>query len=371
MSDYKTLSPAEVKDTAGAYYQQRAPKTAAKAEPVYILVGAQPGAGKSAAASIVRSGLVAQGGYIHVDADRMRERIDTRGTTPSSDETQQDAGRLVAELRRQAIDGQRNILEEGTFRNPDSIGAFLDARRADGYQLEMVAVATARDESLLGIYQRFEAQHAAGSNNPRFVSAEYHDDAMKGFDKTLAQHAEKFSRVRVVNRAGEVLFDTRNADRDGPSAVKALREGQTLTDAKLKAVAASWVLLEGHAKARSADPEYLSGLVRHKQACEVEMQARMRTHAITSLEGHYGKIRGNSDFRHHEKDELVKAAYFRGIYEKSSEFKGVSPDFKAYDTKMGNRETLRQLPDVPELEVPEETKTVSRNQAAERDDMSL
>lgn len=370
MSDYKKLSSEEVQQVASDYYQRRAVKTEQRAQPVYVFVGAQPGAGKSAAAHIVRKALVDQGGYIHLDADRMRERIDTRGGKPSSDETQQDAGRLVSELRKLAIDGNRNILEEGTFRNAESIGPFFDARRADGYQLEMVAVATPRDESLLGIYQRFEAQHAAGSDNPRFVSADYHDEAMLGFDKTLTQHADKFSRVRVVNRNGEVLFDSRDVANSASNAVKALREGQVLRDAKLAAVNASWGLLEARAQQRGADPGYLVNLGHHKQASEIEMQARMSIHARSEFVNHLKALSKSPDFATHRKDELAKVAYFRGVYEKSSELKGETPNFHAYDAKMANRETLRQFPEPPVGEVPENTKAASRGRAAD-DDLSL
>ncbi len=77
-----------------------------------------------------------------------------------------------------------------------------------GYKVELFAVATPREESLLGIYQRHEMQHAAGGANPRFVSEKYHDEAMQGFESTLDRAAAQLDRVRVADRSGTVLYDS-------------------------------------------------------------------------------------------------------------------------------------------------------------------
>jgi len=102
----------------------------------------------------------------------------------------------------------------------------------------------------------------------------------------------------------------------------------------------------------------------------VEEHAAIHTHAVKELGRHYEQVRENPIFKMHDKDELAKVAYFRGVYEKNSEFKGDTPNFYAYDAKMANRETLRQLPEPPFVEVPENTKAVSRGRAAD-DDLSL
>ena len=75
MADYKPLTDNEVRETASAYYAERQAKSLPQEQPAIVLVGGQPGAGKSAASSIVKAELAMQGGYVHVDADRMRERI--------------------------------------------------------------------------------------------------------------------------------------------------------------------------------------------------------------------------------------------------------------------------------------------------------
>lgn len=257
---YQPLTPAEIKETARAYYRERAGKTRAPEAPTYALVGGQPGAGKSFAGQMVRDELASVGGYIHVDADRMRERIDTKGTKPSSQETQADAGRLVGELRSYAIADRRNVIEEGTFRDNLAALAFVQARKDDGYRVELVAVATPAAESTLGIYQRHEQQHLSGSHNPRFVPQDYHDKAMQGFERSVALVAPLVDRSRVITRDGAVLYDSASRDNKHPSAVAALRAGQQLTPERLTPVQNGWEIVRELAQARGADHAYMAAV---------------------------------------------------------------------------------------------------------------
>jgi adenylylsulfate kinase-like enzyme len=116
MAGYKNLTDAEIQAISAKYFAKREEKSTAQKQPVIVFVGAQPGAGKSAAAERVRRELVKHGGYIHVDADRMREEIPINGGKPTSQETQADAGKLANAVRALAIKGRRNIIEEGTLR---------------------------------------------------------------------------------------------------------------------------------------------------------------------------------------------------------------------------------------------------------------
>ena len=260
MEAYRSLSAEEVRQIAGGYYADRARKTVALDQPSFVYVGAQPGAGKTTAGKMVRAELRERGGFIHIDADRMRESIPVHGSRPTSEQTQQDAGRLVGELRSRALDGRRNALEEGTFRDTDAALASIQARKADGYRVELIAVATPREESLLGIYQRYEAQYAAGALNPRFVPQAYHDTAMKGFDKTFQSVENVVDRVRVVTREGELLHDSARQKNPYPSAYAALRAGQELTPERREQVQNGWAIVGELARSRGADPVYMSAV---------------------------------------------------------------------------------------------------------------
>ena len=227
MSGYQPPTPDEVRAIAQVYYLQRQVRAEAVERPTMVLVGGQTGAGKSSAAKLVRAELRQAGGFVHVDADRLRERINLRGESPTSEETQATAGALAGALRSIAMDGRRHLLEEGTFRSAVTLEGFVKRIQAAGYRVELVAVATPFEESCLGIYQRFEAQHAQGNANPRFISDRYHDESALGFAVTVDALASRFDRVRVVNRAGEVYFDSQAAGRH-PSAIDALKAGQAI-----------------------------------------------------------------------------------------------------------------------------------------------
>lgn len=264
MAGYQPLTSDEVHDGAKAYFDERKDKSQSLVEPLHILVGGQPGAGKTQASFLARGELAQQGGFIHVDADRMREQIPLGSTKPTSEQTQADAGRLVAELRSLATLSKRNIIEEGTFRDAEGADKFIKGRQAQGYKVELLAVATPREESLLGIYQRFEHQHQLGSENPRFVPEKYHDDTMRGFENTLARSAS-IDRVRVIDRAGQVLFDTQAQHNKQANAIEALAAGRKLTDMKLAQITTSWVAVELAARQRNAPIDYLEAVSGHAQ----------------------------------------------------------------------------------------------------------
>jgi UDP-N-acetylglucosamine kinase len=99
MAGYTPLSNDGVCEIAKAYFDERKDKSQTLDEPRHVLVGGQPGAGKTQASFLARGELAKQGGFIHVDADRMREHIPMGSAKPTSEQTQADAGRLVAELR--------------------------------------------------------------------------------------------------------------------------------------------------------------------------------------------------------------------------------------------------------------------------------
>ena len=349
MADYKPLSDSAVDEIATSYFNERQHKTFQQEQPTIVLVGGQPGAGKSVAAVMVRAEMSMQGGYVHVDADRLRERIRVGDSKPTSEETQADPGRLVAVLRGHATQGRRNIVEEGTFRNPGGMAKFIQGRHELGYKVELLAVATSREESLLGIYQRYEIQHAAGLSNPRYVSESYHDEAINGFDSTVARTETLLARARVVNRNGEVLYDSAVQDNDQANPLDALNAGRKLTDSNLFAITKAWGSIEAAAQQRNAPSSYLASVNSHTQRLDGMQKQRIHDHAMNQLDAHVTALVRDTRYSQHTGSELAKAAYFRGIHEKASEFSGVEPDFTKYDATVANRQTLQRFPDERDL----------------------
>jgi hypothetical protein len=261
---YEYLSDDQIRKISEKYFLGRKEKSQAQKEPVIVFVGAQPGAGKTAIANRIRRELIARGGYIHVDADRMREEIPIGEAKPTSGETQADAGRLANVVRALAIDGRRNVIEEGTLRSPGVMGAVASMAHGRGYRAELVALAVHREESLLGVYERFEKQHLNPALNPRFVSEDYHDGAFAGFTENVVKDADKFDRIRVVNRDGQMLFDSAAPENGYPSANEALRQGRELTPERRSTIFAGWKEVKKLAEAREAPCEYLDRIETHR-----------------------------------------------------------------------------------------------------------
>ena len=323
MSNYTPINAKEAQEIAAAYLQSRLSKTKSQIEPIMVLVGGQAGAGKSAASAIVREEMTAKGGFIHVDADRLREKLNTKGTNPSSEETQADAGRLVQELRKQAIKEKINLIEEGTYRNPEGVAAFIAARKNDGYKVELVAVATPSDESMLGIYQRHEMQHKAGATNPRFVKQDYHDESFNGFKKTLLHNEPMLDRVRVINRSGELLYDSKSPENNKQkTAIEAMAEGQKLNPSKINAISESYKVIKELAEDRNAAPEYLSGLQKNQDR-------------ISNLQVMLAVVdkKAEADGLNQQQRDLISRRMLENI-EKNNDLGKALPEIKIQETKL-------------------------------------
>jgi adenylate kinase family enzyme len=346
MPNYRRLEEKEISEIAAEYFQGRKKHSISQDVPTLVLVGGQPGAGKSAASEIARSELRQKGGFIHVDADRLRAKIDLGNSKPTSTETQVDAGKLAIRLRSIAIAERRNIVEEGTFRNSEIVAKFIDGSKREGYSVEMLAVATPREESVLGIYQRYELQHALGALNPRFVAETYHDEAMSGFVRSVAQNERNFDRFRVVDRNGSVLYDSVSKGRHIGTAASVLAKVQRVGDGRLVAIASAWQLVQAKAASRGAEPGHLARIASNIEEVTAMQKGRIHAHALRELKSHFKALDADPRFHRHSNSELGKVAYYRGMHEKAQTFAGGSTDFKAFDAAFSDRSKVRDLPKV-------------------------
>ncbi|WP_186057461.1 zeta toxin family protein, partial [Burkholderia gladioli] len=98
-----------------------------QAAPTAILLGGQPGAGKTALARQAMAELGARGGAVLIDADRMRENLPQysqllrQNPQHAADLTHVEAGRWSGRLTSAASEARRNLVIDGTMRNPESL----------------------------------------------------------------------------------------------------------------------------------------------------------------------------------------------------------------------------------------------------------
>lgn len=184
------------------------------AHPVFVAIGGQPGAGKTAGQLHVRrlypdrsiTPIIGDDlRRFHRDYDRLMEQDPLRmpeATAPAS------AAWVEACLEHARVE-RFHTLVEGTFRRPEVTLGTVREFRAAGYRTHLVAVAVPPWESRLSTLERFVVDHAAG-RAARWTPLAAHDAGVRGTRATLraaAEVPELVDRVTVMNRAGSVLFD--------------------------------------------------------------------------------------------------------------------------------------------------------------------
>jgi len=241
-------------------------KTAPQKTPTFLLIAAQPGSGKTGLASASKSYLRERGGYVHIDADRLREALPYYPALAQQDplnasaRSQHDAGLCVQELRKRAVEEKRNVMEEGTFRSPDNAERFVLALKDAGNRVELRILAVPPDQSLLGIYQRYE-QQIAGGIAPRNVKDAYHDAAIAGLKQTIVRVEGLVDRCTVYHREGHVLHDSVN---DNGSCLPVVESAHNTTSPHQKAVnATEWGWIYARTLRRNETGERADAVVRH------------------------------------------------------------------------------------------------------------
>lgn len=160
-------------------------RTQPQERPTAILLAGQPGSGKSALAAEAIREQRSQGGPVVIDADRMREENprykELSRTDPqnAADRTQREAGEWATRLTMTAIEGRRNLVIDGTMRNPDNVRDLATRLKENGYNVEARVLAVNSETSLTRARLRFEEQ-VEERGTGRFVNREQHDNAYAG-----------------------------------------------------------------------------------------------------------------------------------------------------------------------------------------------
>ena len=181
--------------------------------PVIILVGGQPGAGKT---SLVTSGvrdLSATGATVQIVGDNLRsyhpqfEAFQNTDAESASQFTHHDASRWTDKLLIEAASRRLNIMFENTMRSPEAASFLAQQFRVAGYRVETRVVAVNERESWQGCLNRYEQMHREG-NAARIPPKEHHDNAVIGLVNTIRhlEEQEIADAVQVRLRNGKIIF---------------------------------------------------------------------------------------------------------------------------------------------------------------------
>ncbi len=202
--------------------------------PTLVLLGGQPGSGKSRASARL---LAEHEAMVALSGDDLRiyhpHYRDLVSTQP------EQAGEVFAEATRpwvraalqDSLDGQRSLLLEGTFGDPDVTLATATRFRDAGFRVHIVAIASPRVLSLVTAASRYLRDRKA--NSPaRFTRLSAHDRGYDGTTRLIESldAAAPVDQITIISRNGNVLFDRHRDNEIDSAAFKdapaAMREGR-------------------------------------------------------------------------------------------------------------------------------------------------
>lgn len=275
---------------------------ASVARPRLILLGGQPGAGKTAVLTASHAELERDGAAIRIVGDDLRSyhprflAFQKADAETASRHTQADAGRWTEKLLAAATERRVSVVFETTMRQPENVERVVRSARAAGYEIDVRAVAVNPRVSWQGNHARFEEMLHAGVP-ARIPPEAIHDAAVTGLRATLGrlEQAQLVDRVELHGRNGTVLY--RNDVVDGrwthaAGAAEALEREQTrpLTRSELERFAGDWshILMRMAARGAAADrvaavearaaDDLTALLARQRQADGAAAAHRGRTH---------------------------------------------------------------------------------------------
>jgi len=202
--------------------------------PTIVLLGGQPGSGKSRASTRIiaeHPGMIAlSGDDLRIFHPHFRELVS---------DVPELAGEVLAEATRpwvrsvlqDSLAGSRSLLLEGTFGDSDVTLATAARFRDAGFQVRIIAISSPRVLSLVTVASRYLRDRKA--NSPaRFTRLSAHDRGYDGTTRLIESldASAPIDQLTIVSRNGNILFDrsrnnaTGSVDFDG--ALAAMREGR-------------------------------------------------------------------------------------------------------------------------------------------------
>nr|WP_229653856.1 zeta toxin family protein [Pseudomonas syringae]QOU99734.1 hypothetical protein [Pseudomonas syringae pv. actinidiae] len=182
--------------------------------PTAVLLGGQPGAGKAGLSSRVMDEF--GGNTIKVDADELRKhhpqylQLMHENDRMAADRTHPDAGAWSVKLTNLAIKNRRNLLIDGTMRDPESLAKLCSRLHSAGYRVEARVLAVDSLVSRMSIHMRYELQRESNGFG-RWVNRDKHDQAYTGLPLTVErlEAGNLVDTLRVFSRNGTELYARR------------------------------------------------------------------------------------------------------------------------------------------------------------------
>jgi|GEM_PF-1131684 len=181
--------------------------------PVAVILGGQPGAGKSVLVKKAMNQLALQGGSVQIDGDALRDYHPAYRRLMKEDDkiaafyTDRDTGMWIEKAIAYAKEKRVNLVIEGTMRSPDVVAATMRSLREADYQIDARALAVPWCLSEQGIIQRYENQKVDRGRG-RMTTPEAHKAAYDGMLDSLERiEREKLAdRLTIYRRGADAIY---------------------------------------------------------------------------------------------------------------------------------------------------------------------
>jgi hypothetical protein len=279
--------------------------------PAAVVLGGQPGAGKSAMQSAAEREFKGRGGALAIVGDDLRAYHPSFSTLLKRDDktaafyTDRDSGLWVEKLIAHAKNERLNLVIEGTMRVPEKVAQTLTDLRGAGYTVDARAIAVSERLSTLGIHQRYEAM-ISDRGHGRFTVPASHAAAYEAMPRTLEmiERDHLADRVAVYVRGNGLIYENRRhneqwAHEPGARAAVESERARPWSASEKTHYAESWDRVVSLMGARSASVEELAharGLraaayletdvpALHRVAAQEHVALATRTQSETELAG--------------------------------------------------------------------------------------
>jgi predicted ABC-type ATPase len=188
-------------------------KTSSQELPRIVILGGQPGSGKSKLTDIAKEMIFDNQPVAVINGDDYRmahpkaEEIFKKHDKAFAEMTDPDVRGWTPRLLGAAIQGTRNIIFEATMRNREPLMSTINHLKENGYIIDVMVMAVHERMSRAGIVKRYENQKAKGGI-ARWTSFEAHDEAYRNMPETVEaiEKQSPIDSIRVYNRAGDALY---------------------------------------------------------------------------------------------------------------------------------------------------------------------
>lgn len=191
-------------------------------QPKVILIGGQPGAGKSGMLRILNK----NNDFIFINGDEYRElhprykELEEKYREDASKHTNEWASAFVKKLLEELYKGRYNLIIEGTLRTLEVPKRQAEISKNFGYDVELCVLAVKPEISYLSTILRYEKMLANGQvtrMSPRDVQIEAANNICDNLDNLYKLNL--FENIRLFNREDEEIYSLQKTKNINPAMV--------------------------------------------------------------------------------------------------------------------------------------------------------